>query len=351
MDFTVDFSPIGKLGDAYREAQFRANRERTLAELGQGAPLDQVATKLFQAGDVQGGMSLANLANTMEQQKFNRGIAERQIALQEQQAKDSARGYDYKEVDDGNGGKALVRIERATGKISKPAIEGAPTEATNPFAYGKQNESQSKDSGFANRMFRAESVLRDPRIEGRFDQNSGKWVEGEATNLWENTKGMLPGFMANYATSPEYQKFDQARRDFINAVLRRESGAAIAQSEFDNATKQYFPQPGDSKERIEEKRKNRQDAIASVAGGGGQSYKPPFMFNDTGEMVPTGNQRQGVRAAQPSPAASGPNKDAIAAFRANPRAVLDEARAAVAKGADPAAVAARIGIHPSFLGQ
>jgi hypothetical protein len=42
------------------------------------------------------------------------------------------------------------------------------------------------------------------------------------------------------------QKYDQAKADFINAQLRRESGAAIAQSEFSNADKQYFPVPGDT---------------------------------------------------------------------------------------------------------
>jgi len=37
-------------------------------------------------------------------------------------------------------------------------------------------------------------------------------------------------------------------------VLRKESGAAIAASEFDNAEKQYFPQPGDSDQVISQKR-------------------------------------------------------------------------------------------------
>lgn len=86
----MDFQTLGDLPRTYREARtanreedIARRREMTLAELGQGADLGSVATKLFQAGDVQGGMSLANLANVIEQQKFNRGIAERQIALQE----------------------------------------------------------------------------------------------------------------------------------------------------------------------------------------------------------------------------------------------------------------------------
>jgi len=37
--------------------------------------------------------------------------------------------------------------------------------------------------------------------------------------------------------------FEQAKKNFVNAVLRLESGAVISPSEFTNADKQYFPQP------------------------------------------------------------------------------------------------------------
>lgn len=89
----VDFATLGDLPRTYREGraasreeEIARNRQMTLAELGQGATPADVATKLFRAGDIQGGLSLANLANTIEQQRFNRGIAERQIGLQEQVA-------------------------------------------------------------------------------------------------------------------------------------------------------------------------------------------------------------------------------------------------------------------------
>jgi len=54
------------------------------------------------------------------------------------------------------------------------------------------------------------------------------------------------------------QLFNQATRDFINATLRRESGAAIQQSEFDSARLQYIPQPGDGEAVLEQKTQNRQ---------------------------------------------------------------------------------------------
>jgi hypothetical protein len=54
---------------------------------------------------------------------------------------------------------------------------------------------------------------------------------------------------------------EQAQRNFVNAVLRQESGAVISPSEFENAQKQYFPQPGDSAKVRDQKRQNRQSAI------------------------------------------------------------------------------------------
>lgn len=72
-------------------------------------------------------------------------------------------------------------------------------------------------------------------------------------------------FFPNFLKSPDRQRYEQAERNFVNAVLRRESGAAIAPSEFDSAAKQYFPQPGDSNAVIEQKRKNRDSVIRSMA--------------------------------------------------------------------------------------
>lgn len=60
---------------------------------------------------------------------------------------------------------------------------------------------------------------------------------------------------------PNIQKLDQAERNFINAILRRESGAAIAPEEFESAEKQYFPRRGDSPEVLTQKKQNRERVI------------------------------------------------------------------------------------------
>ena len=113
-------------------------------------------------------------------------------------------------------------------------------------AMPKLTESEGKNAGFLKRALSAEKELSS--------------LEAEGTSLWNKAADAVP-VLGNYAKSDSAQKYDQAQRNFINAVLRRESGAVITPEEFDNARKQYFPQPGDSQAVILQKRKNREDAI------------------------------------------------------------------------------------------
>lgn len=68
--------------------------------------------------------------------------------------------------------------------------------------------------------------------------------------------------------SSDYQVLDQARRQFINAILRRESGAAISTGEYDSYTRQYFPMPGDSPEVLKQKASARELAISGLEAEG-----------------------------------------------------------------------------------
>ena len=65
------------------------------------------------------------------------------------------------------------------------------------------------------------------------------------------------------------QQQEQAERNFINATLRKESGATISPSEYDNAQKQYLPQPGDSETVLLQKRQNRITALKWIAAATG----------------------------------------------------------------------------------
>ena len=74
--------------------------------------------------------------------------------------------------------------------------------------------------------------------------------------------GGILGAGANLFLSKNQQSIEQAQRDFINATLRQESGAVINPDEFENAQRQYFPQPGDNPALLAQKRRNREIAIS-----------------------------------------------------------------------------------------
>lgn len=117
------------------------------------------------------------------------------------------------------------------------------------------NESQAKAAGFADRIVEASPVL-----------------DTAPPSVGASFLSEVPG--GNFALSPQQQSFFQAERNFINAVLRRESGAVISDEEFANARKQYIPQPGDSAQVLEQKRRNRETVKRSFARDAGPSYQP-----------------------------------------------------------------------------
>lgn len=139
---------------------------------------------------------------------------------------------------------------RPAGSVTMQPIPGT----TKPLV---PTEQQRLDASFADRMAASDAILGQTGAQG--------------ADLGQRTAAGLP--LGNYLVSPEYQQFDQARRDFVNAQLRRESGAAISQTEFDNAEKQYFPQPGDKPPAIEQKRQARQRAVENMRAQSGPAYR------------------------------------------------------------------------------
>lgn len=124
-------------------------------------------------------------------------------------------------------------------------------------------EGQAKANMFGNRMMDANAVLDEAASSGVY--RSGAWkslaegVAGAVPIFGENLKPGA-GNATNWTQSATQQKVEQAQRNFINAVLRRESGAVISESEFANAARQYFPQINDDPATIELKRQSRQRA-------------------------------------------------------------------------------------------
>lgn len=191
-----------------------------------------------------------------------------------------------------------------------------------PSQAEKQTDGQANAALYASRMREAENILSKPE------------VQAASMDRMQIAKSKAPLGIGNSLVTKEYQMADQAKRDFINATLRRESGAAISPSEFDNAEKQYFPQPGDKPEVLSQKAANRKTAMEGIANAASPNFKEQFF----GTKKPT----LGENKAQREPLPKG-----YSAVRA-----VSEAKQAIEQGRDPEGVKARLktfGIDPSIL--
>ena len=159
------------------------------------------------------------------------------------------------------GGPSVV-AQPPGGGITATPIQGMPAKEANIPEW------RAKAQGMAARMITANALLDDLAIQGTSAR--GRFMEA------------LPGGIGEYGKSPEFQRFEQAKRNFMNAQLRDESGAVIGPSEFMSADKQYFPQPGQetNKELHAQMAENRRQVVeAMMLKAGllkqGQRYEPP----------------------------------------------------------------------------
>ena len=128
-------------------------------------------------------------------------------------------------------------------------------------------EFQGKSAAFGLRATEADKII--SGLTGSYDPAT----INTKSNLedWPLVGGMLGAAANKFALSDSDQKAEQAQRDFINAVLRQESGAAIGADEFTNARRQYFPQPGEGPGVIQQKARNRQLAIQGLQSNAGRA--------------------------------------------------------------------------------
>lgn len=177
-------------------------------------------------------------------------------------------------------------------------------------------EFQGKSSGFGVRAATAHeqlNALEGGALGGEFDSFPGYQNGPVQPGVIKRSAEALPligesmGTALNFTQSAAQQRVDQAQRNFVNATLRQESGAAISQGEWDNAKKQYFPQPGDDASVIEQKRKNREQVIGGFKTSAGRDGAAPIAPAQS-SMRESLQQEMAVR------------KEALDVIKANPAA-------------------------------
>jgi hypothetical protein len=235
--------------------------------------------------------------------------------------------------EDASGNKVPYRQDPRTGTVAPIALPGAQTAPANPYATGgKMTTDEGKTALFADRAATAHDMIT------KFE-NLNAQPGGTVGGLIQQN---LPAGAANVLVSGERGQSMDAQRAFVNALLRRESGAAINAGEFTSYAKEYFPQLGDTPEQIENKRKHRAEVIAGLARESGKGYRPSYSFNEKGYII----------RGQPTYAGKGGSGDTAAGQGGGDGDPHAEARAAIAAGASRDAVIKRMrerGIDPSGL--
>jgi hypothetical protein len=151
--------------------------------------------------------------------------------------------------------------------VAVTGIEGKPL-----------NEAQGNSVAYGIRMKEANSVLEDLAKSGVDKSAVGAGAPygiGTAVNL--------------LTASPEQQQVQQAKNNFITAILRKESGAAIGADEFAREDQKYFPQRGDSDAVLAQKKQARQTAIRAMEIQAGPGAKEIQKFSPRGESTTKSN--------------------------------------------------------------
>lgn len=275
------------------------NGGRTAADVGRAQAAVE-AKPLYHAGE--NGAVLDLFGGGLNE---SGGLAQGGIALKKEQAgaQRANAAQSYAAADHSRAGAAKTRAEMELGQKgtydptrgimvdprtsqARDVIgsDGKPIGARDKDLNGEQANALT----FASRMQAAHQTLDGLSKEGVTQPSLTKRAADAVPVI-----GPALGMAANRLASEKQQQVEQAQRDFINAVLRRESGAAISMGEFANAAQQYFPQPNDRPAVIEQKRLARQRVIdgmlqavpasrrpaatrpAAGAGGGGGSWDTP----------------------------------------------------------------------------
>jgi len=113
-------------------------------------------------------------------------------------------------------------------------------------------EAQSKDTTYTVRAADALKVF-DP-------------LAHNLTSFGSSTLGNTP-YVGNYLKSKEYQQAEQAGNEFLQAILRKDTGAAITEGEQALYGDTYLPRPGDSPEVQAQKAQSRARAIEAMRAG------------------------------------------------------------------------------------
>lgn len=148
---------------------------------------------------------------------------------------------------------------------NKMSIRQNP-DGTFEFAQGtdlpKRTEAQSKDINWAVRM---QGALAD------FEP-----IAAELTSIVGNLAQLDPTKLSRYMQSDDFQRAVVAGKEFLAPLVRKDTGAAVTNKEWELYSDIYIPQVGDGAAKLEQKAIARRRALAALQAG----LPPDFVLSE-----------------------------------------------------------------------
>jgi hypothetical protein len=173
------------------------------------------------------------------------------------------------------------------------AMWNAQTRSWQPIGGAKVEEAkdpkeyQTKDAMLAERLQRTNAVVESlmtkttPRGGKVFDPTNTK-------NNWAPDDGMI----ASMVNSDEWKQYQQSAREGIAAILRKDTGAAVTEAEWNLYWPMLYPQPGDDAQTVQQKANARVAAAQALQSSSGTAYGRMFPDGPIG-LQPKTQPQQG----------------------------------------------------------
>ena len=202
-----------------------------------------------------------------EQNKNN--LAVPQLAKAENEAKTSAPNAQGLTPDQ------TRMADQEAARLKQTAAEGAANRQVTREGH-TMTDARGRDLAEATRSSKplTEAELKTYGYYGRAKQAGAILDQLDPEIAKKGTIGQLTLRNApNLMQSDDNQAYKQAERQFIEAYLRRDSGAAISQGEYESARQTLFAQPGDAPKILKQKANGRAEILKSLAVGSGRAME------------------------------------------------------------------------------
>jgi hypothetical protein len=163
--------------------------------------------------------------------------------------------------------------ESRADRLSREAI--ARGERADKAAEGrKPTESEQKAYGFAQRMELSDQLITNLENKVLKEDKDATALYPTATSQAAGKVPFIGDYLRTQVTSPIQQQYRQAQENWVRANLRKESGAVIGSDEMADEIRNYFPQPGESAQVIQQKQLARQVTQDAMKTSAGALYRP-----------------------------------------------------------------------------